>query len=777
MNKTVRKIILIALLAVDVACLLIPWWRFSIIITIIINGMNVIRGSIIRTVVIFATYIVSVIFLEKKPKIFFITGLCALSMYLAVVFYEWGFRFSKMPGAYVEILAVIGTMVAYVLMTIIALNDNLMNKKLKKKTTVVAISLGVAVAFAVVISLVVSGVVKCVEKKSEQKKNSTLSTGRLVSVEETKESDEDKTIEAETQAPTEEDLEKETESVAVRKDITEADFELYKESIEWFLFNKVTVSKYKDEMINYEKYISKDLLESGLSQCANTDINSQKVFPLFEKNGDIYNLKLDENRNTMYGDYLEMMATMSADAEANYKISFLNDNMNKESVLKYVYESVGYTNISILSVDNENRTMRVYDSVHNCYYTCTYDMDGKINTIKVEDEDKKVYRTIYDFLVKKLKDSDSFVCGIRDFNGDGKLEVLLGETDFKEQYVEIYQYDNGEMKLITTYDVQFFETVIGLTEDGYLLDATYYVPTIKSYRLQNDEIVMVFDSNDILDTLYGRDIHVLNDSTIQLFAETHHIKEDIEREYAEKNKDWVNSYKNFLLNYDSRELINQPVLEMMGAYGEGGTVKGFFLYDVNNDGQPELMVQKVYGANFSGTLLYTYNSETKTVENYGTGTEDVFYLKNEKGDTLTDSADVEMYKNMNGNGLLLYDGVQALGYRKDNGWIIAFSWNGGTFDKGVGITAFMEINSDGSESHTIYRESFDNGEASGESSLSQRDKTLYEAIMNNYVPFMFRTITVDNINKYVVNDYKNSGLYNYTLEECEVFYSQENATN
>ena len=186
MKKTLRKIFLIALLAVDVACLLIPWFRFIFIGTFYINGMNVVEGNIIRTVVIFTTYIVSVIFLEKKPKIFFPTGLCALSLYLAVVFYEWGFELYKMPGVYIEILAVIGTMIAYVLTAIKALQDDLTNKITKKKT-VVAISLGAAVTFAVVISLVVGAIVKGIENKSIQNNRTESATAVAVPIEESTE--------------------------------------------------------------------------------------------------------------------------------------------------------------------------------------------------------------------------------------------------------------------------------------------------------------------------------------------------------------------------------------------------------------------------------------------------------------------------------------------------------------------------------------------------------------------------------------------------------------
>lgn len=87
-----------------------------VFISFIINGMDVIKGSIVRTIVIFAT------------------GLCALAMYLAVVFYEWGFSFSKMPGAYIEILAVIGTIVAFILMTFPVIQNKLPKKAAVART-------------------------------------------------------------------------------------------------------------------------------------------------------------------------------------------------------------------------------------------------------------------------------------------------------------------------------------------------------------------------------------------------------------------------------------------------------------------------------------------------------------------------------------------------------------------------------------------------------------------------------------------------------------------
>ena len=239
------------------------------------------------------------------------------------------------------------------------------------------------------------------------------------------------------------------------------------------------------------------------------------------------------------------------------------------------------------------------------------------------------------------------------------------------------------------------------------------------------------------------------------------------------NKEWTVAYKNFLLSYDSQELINQPIKERYATLDSGGTVKGFFLYDVNSDGQPELMVQKVYGRRVSGTLLYTYNSEKKIVEKYGND----IYLQNEAGDTLYDGSEIMSYNEMNGNGLLLYDGCEVLGYRQDDGRIVSFFWAGGNHATlGAGFRVYIQADTN-LISSDVYQETFDYGWVTGKKSVEQKDKTLYQDTMKNYVPFMFRTINADNINKYVVEDYRNSGMYTYTVEECKAFYAKEDATN
>ena len=174
MKNIMKKIGLIALFAMDIACLLIPWWYMTGFITIIIRGMGIVTDHIVRTVVIALMYVVSVIFMEKKPKVFFATGLLSLTMYLAVIFYEWGFKMSRMPGPYVAVILVIANIVAFVLIYASELKKNSdENITVKKIVSIVG-----AVVMAAVMAVVVTTVQKAVEdsKKSVPVSNSDNTT-------------------------------------------------------------------------------------------------------------------------------------------------------------------------------------------------------------------------------------------------------------------------------------------------------------------------------------------------------------------------------------------------------------------------------------------------------------------------------------------------------------------------------------------------------------------------------------------------------------------------
>lgn len=55
--------------------------------------------------------------------------------------------------------------------------------------------------------------------------------------------------------------------------------------------------------------------------------------------------------------------------------------------------------------------------------------------------------------------------------------------------------------------------------------------------------------------------------------------------------------------------------------------------------------------------------------------------------------------------------------------------------------------------------------------IRQGDVVVYENFSANYVPFLFVEISNVNINKYVVNNYKESGMYDYSLDDVDIAYS------
>ncbi|MGN0374812.1 MAG: hypothetical protein ACI4EN_04870 [Butyrivibrio sp.] len=809
MKKTIRKIILIALLAVDVACLFIPWWMFTGFMTFIVNGMSVVLGSIARTVVIFATYILSVILLEKKPKVFFATGLGALSMYLAVVFYNWGFRFLKMPGAYIEIIAVIGTMVAYVLMTIKALLNESPEKASKKKAAV-AISLGASLAFATVISLVVSGAVKIIENNrvKDNKNSSAIAMTRPA----------DET----TEETTGETTGNKTESA---KAIMEEDYVLYENALEWFFFEDRGSVAFETEMAEYEEYFTKELMEDELKQRQKEkkdDVLQDKSFPIFTEakysyeNGPskVYVPAYTTSYEIKYGTYNQMLKSMPEDENVRYAWSndgkfyaapyyWMEDSMSRDEMILSEKEKEGFHSMSVLSVDIANKKINVYDNTYSCHYCCSFNNKGQIENICISYEDINCYRAYYDFLYKNVDDKNSVA--FRDFDEDGIEELMVFYVEDNPGYViRIYEYEDGKVIKCFEDDTFNYMDIGEITEYGFLglrggttsrylvIDETFYAYEEKAlwaggsasveYGEDNEleyycngktdlktyieAVGNMLEANRIKETVYGRSTHSLDSEYTELFADTHGLREELEAEKEENGKNWMNAFKAFLKDNDFKELIDQPVKEGMGVFESGGEIKGFFLFDMDRDGEPELLVQKVFNS-FSGTFVYKYNAKTKSVERCD------MYITN-VSDGMLDDDYVSEYKKCGGNGLLLYKHCPALGYRTDNGNIVTFSWNGGSQSEGIKVNEYDRNMKCVNE----YSESFYYGEVFNKDfkRLEQDDKESYEAIIGNYCPFMFVEINQTNIEKYIVKNYMKSGMYSYTLEECDAAYSYETVT-
>lgn len=124
---------------------------------------------------------------------------------------------------------------------------------------------------------------------------------------------------------------------------------------------------------------------------------------------------------------------------------------------------------------------------------------------------------------------------------------------------------------------------------------------------------------------------------------------------------------------------------------------------------------------------------------------DGIYLENVAGELLY-SGYSEDYEKEGGSGLLMYNHYPALGYRKDNNNLVS-----------------------------SYEESYFTGEMYDVDNRLEKDgdEEAYKKIMEMYIPFMFVDITQENIDKYIVENYKETGMYSYSLEDCDRAYGFE----
>ena len=115
MNKFLKKLVLLAMFAGCCATLLMTWTNYNNVQTL--DGTSILTGNLFLTLFIFGTYGISVLFYEKAPKVFFCTGLSALSMFFAIMFSKfenWGRFANTCIGPYVGLLAVVLTIVVYI---------------------------------------------------------------------------------------------------------------------------------------------------------------------------------------------------------------------------------------------------------------------------------------------------------------------------------------------------------------------------------------------------------------------------------------------------------------------------------------------------------------------------------------------------------------------------------------------------------------------------------------------------------------------------------------
>ena len=116
MHKIIKKMILLAMFALCCATLLLNWYTVSGLQ--VLNGTSILTGNLLLTLLIFGLYGTSVLFYEKAPKVFFLSGLSMLFAIMLSKYENWGRFANTCVGPYAGLMAVISTIVVYVLFNV-----------------------------------------------------------------------------------------------------------------------------------------------------------------------------------------------------------------------------------------------------------------------------------------------------------------------------------------------------------------------------------------------------------------------------------------------------------------------------------------------------------------------------------------------------------------------------------------------------------------------------------------------------------------------------------
>lgn len=832
----IKKIVLIALLAADMLCLLMPTFVAKIsfgsfgAIQFKTDGLDILGDSIIRTVVICTIYVLSVILMELKSKIFFISGLASLMSYLAVVIFYWDFELIELPGIYVQLAFTIVIIITFVVTNISKLN--LINKKVLIATLAI---IGAVVA-SVIISLIGMGIEKLVDSINDN----TEATDDDWEDDEEKENNNDDETEKKTAGSSSEIIttmdgdkesgkEEETttnSNIDVDKIIfTDEEIEKYEEALEWIFGRHIGPDSdlFYVGMEDYAGCFTNEIIKNERkyrrAEGMDDPIQSGGCYFFIEAelaytNGDkkIYVPRIDENGEIDYCSYLTMSRNLPFGENARYAITsdgkfysdtymWQQDSLSEDEMLLGQREKLGFHNISIRSVDNSDRVITFYDHTHSCHYRALFNENGEIYEINVGSKNKSAYNAFMEFMANNI--SNNISVAIRDFDEDGLEEMMVLDSEGIPGYnISFYEYEDG--KLNKSYVEEFsytdvgeitkkgFSAFIGSTSSRYLvMEESFYSynddglectdSAIVEYD-ENDELIYfikkerskedftellneIYEEKKIRDTVYGRKPHYVDKDYVRQFAHNHGLIDEynalgLDEEATVKETEWVLAYKKFLDGNKFEELMAESIIGSLSIFENVGSIKGFFLHDINNDNIPELLVQKIYGKS-TGTYVYKYNETSDRVERYNV------YIQNEASGLLPYSF-AQSYVKAGGNGLLLYNNCPTLGYRKDTGNIISFRWNGGSQAFGMTVNEYAS----NMKSSVIYSECFSTeaGYTDDTKRITQGSAEVYSSFINNYVPFLFVEITDENINKYIVNNYKESGMYEYSLDDVDIAY-------
>ena len=211
-----------------------------------------------------------------------------------------------------------------------------------------------------------------------------------------------------------------------------------------------------------------------------------------------------------------------------------------------------------------------------------------------------------------------------------------------------------------------------------------------------------------------------------------------------KDTSWIEPYRELLSDHEQL----MPLLQEQNEGGSRGFISGFYLYDIDQNGIPELLVQKYQTADYIYTCVdgkvqlrntISYDSFCDSLIAYDRRDGKLYYFTLDGG---TGTGRItrlnEMYLLEEGNGQRGYDvGQTALysatygGLEQDDGSYLELEWEEALPDEGSVIS-----------------------------------KEKFEDIVDHLTPVLYQEINEENMTKYLQADYDETDLYqNCTLED------------
>lgn len=375
---------------------------------------------------------------------------------------------------------------------------------------------------------------------------------------------------------------------------------------------------------------------------------------------------------------------------------------------------------------------------------------------------------------------------IVDINNDGVEELLIkyngAAADIEEefQYIDIYSYNDLKNTIIAQ-EVEFYTdgTIVDIYTSEYRRSDTYIY---KNFEIT--DYIMILDQNKIeysidLDFPQEEDtdgdgiVHIWYDEPDNIPVEEQYISEEEYQErlagirkgkeqidilwyqiterniediiynylYKESHawvagkESWPYAYKYFL---DNKWNLCDLLMEQNEA-GMYGYIQGFYLYDVNKDGIPELFVSKA----FSSTYIYTYTDEgleLRSVIPYDSFSDEIIGYDMRDGQ-------VYIYYADEGTSPTRATGIEKVLLPEEE-----FTEEMRSFDYGrepVYGATYGEMDLDNGEYVTIeWEDAIMQDDATGEK------KEAFLEMVDNFTPFVFHEITDENLEKYICNDYQ-----------------------